>query len=286
MCKNLLDFRKVAILAIAFIAGSIGAKAQSWYIMGEYIWSPPNPQGTYMELHYQAEDVEINGMDYHTIYSEGERGLLGAYRNEDNQVYYCKWNGSDYEEEELLYDYDLEEGDFFNDMDEHPMLLNSITFITDANGVERKKYEFSYIGLEDESEYWIEGVGSNKGFVNRGNYTPTDQGAIFHLLCYHVGEDLIFVNPEYNACDIDQINEAGAESQVGLYPNPACSMLNILNAEGMEINSVEIVDLLGRVVLKAEKTDGIDVSSLPEGQYLVRITGEKAVMRKLTVVKR
>lgn len=283
MGKDLLKLKKAAILAIALIAVSFGAKAQSWYIMGEYLFSPPNPQGTFEELHYQAEDVVIGGLEYHTIYSEGERGLLGAYREDGAQVYYCPWNGSGYDEEELLYDYDLEEGDFFNDTDEHPMMVTSVTTITDQNGVERKVFEFMFLGLEEESEYWIEGVGSNRGFIYRGVYTPTDDGAVFHLLCYHVGEDLIFLNPEFNACDIDEINE-NSENGINIYPNPANNVVRVLNETNAPIHKIEVIDLLGRVVMSSN-SDFIDVSGLSEGQYLVKIYGETTLMRKLTIAK-
>lgn len=283
MGKNLLKLKKAAILAIALIAVSFGAKAQSWYIMGEYLFSPPNPQGTFEELHYQAEDVTIGGLEYHTIYSNGARGLLGAYREDGAQVYYCAWNGSSYDEEELLYDYDLEEGDFFNDTDEHPMMVTSVTTVTDLNGVERKVFEFMFLGLEEESEYWIEGVGSNRGFIYRGVYTPTDDGAVFHLLCYHVGDELIYLNPEYNACDIDEINE-NSENGINIYPNPANNVVRVLNETNAPINKIEIIDLLGRVVMSSN-SDFIDVSGLSEGQYLVKIYSETTLMRKLTIAK-
>ena len=283
MGKNLLKLKKAAILAIALIAVSFGAKAQSWYIMGEYLFSPPNPQGTFEELHYQAEDVTIGGLEYHTIYSNGARGLLGAYREDGAQVYYCAWNGSGYDEEELLYDYDLEEGDFFNDTDEHPMMVTSVTTVTDLNGVERKVFEFMFLGLEEESEYWIEGVGSNRGFIYRGVYTPTDDGAVFHLLCYHVGDELIYLNPEYNACDIDEINE-NSENGINIYPNPANNVVRVLNETNAPINKIEIIDLLGRVVMSSN-SDFIDVSGLSEGQYLVKIYSETTLMRKLTIAK-
>lgn len=283
MGKNLLKLKKAAILAIALIAVSFGAKAQSWYIMGEYLFSPPNPQGTFEELHYQAEDVTIGGLEYHTIYSNGARGLLGAYREDGAQVYYCAWNGSSYDEEELLYDYDLEEGDFFNDTDEHPMMVTSVTTVTDLNGVERKVFEFMFLGLEEESEYWIEGVGSNRGFIYRGVYTPTDDGAVFHLLCYHVGDELIYLNPEYNACDIDEINE-NSKNGINIYPNPANNVVRVLNETNAPINKIEIIDLLGRVVMSSN-SDFIDVSGLSEGQYLVKIYSETTLMRKLTIAK-
>ena len=220
MAIFLQNFKKILALTIALLAISFGVKGQTWYIMGQYIWSPPHPQGTYEETHYQAEDVAINGMEYHTIYSQEQGVLLGAYRNEDNQVYYCKWNGSSYDDEVMLYDYDLEEGDFFNDEDEHPMRVIEVSTITDHNGISRKKITFSFLGLEDETEYWIEGVGSSKGFVNSCNYTPTSDGAIFHLLCYHVGDNLIYTNPTYNNCDVDDVEEPKTEYDVNIYPIP------------------------------------------------------------------
>ena len=285
MDRKMQKFKKIAILVIALFAVSFGVKAQTWYIMGEYIWSPPHPQGTYEEIHYQAEDVTINGMEYHTIYIQGQGVLLGAYRDEDNQVYYCKWNGSEYDEEVLLYDYDLEEGDYFNDDDEHPMVVSAVKTITDFNGVSRKKIEFTFIGLEEESEYWIEGVGSSKGFVNSGNYTPTDDGAIFHLLCYHVDDNLIYLNPDYNACDIDEIDENNNENGFSLYPNPANHIVKIINGNNSAITEIEIIDILGRHVASFENCDEIDVSQLSEGQYLVKIIGETTVVRKLSISK-
>jgi len=282
MVKN---FKKIAILTIALFAVSFGVKGQSWYVMGEYIWSPPHPQGTYEELHYQGEDVGINGMEYHTIYVQGQGLLLGAYRNEDNQVYYCKWNGSAYNDEVLLYDYDLEEGDFFNDLDDHPMIVTNVSTITDNHGVQRKKIEFSFMGLENETEFWIEGVGSSKGFVNSCNYTPTGDGAIFHLLCYHVGDDLIYVNPEYDTCDITEIEENNAENSVSIYPNPANNTINILNNNNLSISKIEILDLLGRTVISTVNHEAIDISGLPEGQYFVKIMGETTMVKKLSVTK-
>lgn len=283
MAKKLQTIKKMAIMAIALMAISFGAKAQTWYVMGEYIWSPPHPQGTFEETHYQAEDTEINGMEYHTVYIHGQGVLLGAYRNEDNQVYYCKWNGSAYDDEVLLYDYDLEEGDFFNDTDDHPMMVTAVSTITDNHGIQRKKIEFSFMGLEDETEYWIEGIGSSKGFVNAGNYTPTNDGAIFHLLCYHVGDDLIYVNPTYNACDIDEVDESNLN--ISVYPNPAKSFINILNNNNLNINKIEIVDVLGRTVISTSSCEQISVSNLPEGQYFVKLYGETTLVKKISICK-
>lgn len=285
MVKNLQNLRKIAMLTIALLAVSFGVKAQQWYVMGEYIWSPPHPQGTYEELHVQGEDVEINGMEYHTIYNNTQGILLGAYRNEENQVYYCKWNGSAYNEEVLFYDYDLEEGDYFNENDPHPMMVTEISTIIDNNGVERRKFEFEFIGLDEEREFWIEGVGSSKGFVNSGNYTPTSDGAIFHLLCYHVDNNVVYVNPAYDVCDVDDIDESSINNSISIYPNPTKDVVKVLNNSNLNISKIEIIDLLGRTVASAKSSDEINVSNLPEGQYFVKLHGETTIVKKLTISK-
>lgn len=286
MTKRLQHLTRFAALAIAMLAISLSASAQQWYVMGEYIWSPPHPQGTFTEVHYQAEDVTISGKDYHTIYIQGQGVLLGAYRNDGNKVYYCKWNGSSYNTEVLLYDYDLEEGDFFNEEDPHMMQVTEVTMITDENHVTRKKFTFEFLGLPDETEFWIEGVGSSKGFVNSCNYTPTEDGAIFHLLCYHVNDNVIYVNPEYNDCDMPYaVEDNTISNDISIYPNPAVDMFKILNHNNLNIYNIEIIDLTGRTVMSTDNTDDIDISAVPEGQYFVKIYGDTTIVRKLFIKK-
>ena len=211
MATRLQNLKKLAIF-VAMLVISLSVNAQTWYIYGEYTWSAPHPVGDFHEHHYQGDVVNIGGMEYTTIYVDSEVNgnyLDGAYRNDDNQVYYCKWNGSSYDDEFLLYDYDLEVGDFFHDDDDHPMQVTEVTTITDLNGVSRKKITFSFSGLTDVTEFWIEGVGSNRGFMHVGQWEADhdSEGEMYHLLCYHVDDDVIYVNPEYNDCDLDDIEE-------------------------------------------------------------------------------
>ena len=291
MATLLQNLKRIAVLAIATIALSLNINAQEWYIYGEYTWSAPHPVGSFYERHYQGETAEIGGMEYQTIYVYNYRyettTLAGAYRNEDNQVYYCKWNGTAYDDEVLLYDYDLEEGDFFHDDDDHPMQVTEVSTIIDHNGVERKKLSFIFVGLPDVTEFWIQGVGSNRGFMYAGRYTPetTSDGEMYHMLCYHIGEYLIYVNPEYNQCDIDDVEENVAENNVSIYPNPAKDIVKILNDNNLTISSVGIIDLTGRTVLSTEKTNDIDISELSEGQYFVKIYGDNVIVKKLFISK-
>ena len=291
MTKRLQHFIQFAVLTVALFATSLNINAQEWYIYGVYTWSAPHPVGTFHEQHHQGEAVTIGGQEYHTIYVQSEANgnyLDGAFRNEDNQVYYRRWNGSAYDDEELLYDYDLEVGDFFHDENEHPMQVTEVSTITDLNGVARKKITFSFIGLTDVTEFWIEGVGSNRGFMNVGMWEAAhdSDGEMYHLLCYHVGNNVSYVNPEYNDCDLPYgIDENIVANDVDIYPNPANQEVNILINNGLNISYVEIIDLTGRVVMKSEKTVGIDITTLPEGQYFVKIVGETSIVRKLFIIK-
>ena len=291
MATRLQNLKKFAALAAAVLFISLSVNAQTWYIYGEYTWSAPHPVGDFHEFHYQGETVNIAGIEYTTIYVDSEVNgnyLDGAFRNEDNQVYYCKWNGSSYDSEELLYDYDLEIGDFFLDESEHPMQVTETATIIDQNGVSRKKITFSFTGLPDDiTEFWIEGIGSNRGFMHVGLWEADhdSEGEMYYLLCYHVDNDVIYVNPEYNTCDIDDIEENMAENGIEVYPNPAKDFVKILNDNNLNIKNIEIVDIFGRTVISTEKCEDIDVSELPEGQYFVKITGESTIVKKLSVLK-
>lgn len=290
MYRNLKNIGKTAILAIAMFAISLGATAQTWYIYGEYTWSAPHPTGTFTEYYHQGESVDIQGVEFNTLYVDNPSTgnyLDGAFRYEDNQVYYCKWNGSAYDDEVLLYDYDLEEGDYFNEDNDHPMKVTEVTMITDNNGVSRKKITFEFLGIPDVSEFWIEGIGSNRGFMHVGMYEAygNSDGEMYHLLCYHIDDDVIFVNPEYNECDIDNIDEKTAGNSVSLYPNPAKDAFKILNDNNMNITNIEIIDLTGRIVMNTVTSADIDISQLPEGQYFVKIYAETTIVRKLFIKK-
>lgn len=291
MASFLQNLRKFAVLAIVTLSISLSLNAQEWYILGKYMWSAPHPTGEFREIHYVGEDVVIVGLEYQTIYIQNPNSgtsLAGAFRNEDEQVYYCKWNGSSYDEEVLLYDYSLEVGDTFNDEDDHWMQVTEVSTITDLLGVHRKKLTFKFNGLEDATEFWIEGVGSSKGFMYVGMYEPVhnSDGEMYHLLCYHLDSDVAFVNPEYNECDLPYSTaENTVGSNVTIYPNPASDFVNILNDNKLNITNIEIIDLTGRIVMSTDKAQNINISKLSEGQYFVKIYSESTIVKKLFITK-
>ena len=56
-----------------------------------------------------------------------------------------------------------------------------------------------------------------------------------------------------------------------LHPNPASGMVTV-TGQGGSVSEVVIIDMQGRRVVSFADTDRFDVSSLPAGQYIVRVT--------------
>ena len=72
------------------------------------------------------------------------------------------------------------------------------------------------------------------------------------------------------AKDITSIEEVG-EVAVFVFPNP---VLNTLNIQGVEENTpLEVYNLTGKLVLKDKGTE-IDVTSLNQGTYILRINNQ------------
>jgi hypothetical protein len=62
------------------------------------------------------------------------------------------------------------------------------------------------------------------------------------------------------------------EHKVELFPNPAS---NELNVEAKNMKQIEIIDMLGRIVMKKERcndAEKLDISSIKDGMYFIRIT--------------
>ncbi len=65
----------------------------------------------------------------------------------------------------------------------------------------------------------------------------------------------------------ERIEEADGV-RLTIYPNPTASMVKI----GAEVDKVEVYDMSGRLMSAEEKTDRIDLSALPQGAYVLRVT--------------
>jgi hypothetical protein len=94
------------------------------------------------------------------------------------------------------------------------------------------------------------------------------------------------VSSNYRDNGITSITQFGNSSQTNIYPNPAKNILYVQSPEtGVKI---EIIDLLGKTVLSqvsSSTSEGVNIQSLSNGTYFVKITDNKGVYTKKFVVE-
>ncbi|MFW5974921.1 MAG: T9SS type A sorting domain-containing protein [Bacteroidota bacterium] len=171
--------------------------------IGIYAFAVCSPGNTIRET--IGNPTEINGQTYFPVYHNdltGNRTTTPGYLREDTasqKVYYYE----SYEDEEgLLYDFSLSEGDtvvvqnYFLNPEETTMVCNAID-TTWIDGEPRKVFSFY-------SDTWIEGIGSLHGLLYSGhNGLP---GGSHELTCCFKNGNLIYDNDAYNSCVVTQFH--------------------------------------------------------------------------------
>jgi len=229
-------------------------------------------------------DTVIDNQTYKTVYKSQEEfsvnwNYWGGIREEDQKVWL---KGTNNYPERLIYDFTLNIGDTINLWDEDPMIVDSIIY-KPINNENRKHIYFSYPGYPLLSEFWIEGIGSNRGIFESGSGTFV--GGTTWALCMKENGDLIYMNPNYNNCFLITEIEESRNLLIEVYPNPAQDKIKIQNTENIKIESISIIDLKGQKLLEFEnnKTE-LDLSEISTGIYLLKVTYEKGeIIRKLIV---
>ncbi len=82
------------------------------------------------------------------------------------------------------------------------------------------------------------------------------------------------------------INENGEQGYVSMYPNPATAIVKL--QANTTINSVEVYNAVGQMVLNTTvkgKTTSLDVSSLQNGVYFVKVNSELGTTTQKLIVK-
>ena len=127
--------------------------------------------------------------------------------------------------------------------------------------------------------------GDGDGFsseLNPGNYLS---GLMLTLFNGGNGDGFA-VNKLTSALTLDLIEQL-IEMDVLLYPNPASHIVNIKSGQGVTITAIEVYDITGKAVhvnLSIDHT--INVSSLPDGMYLLNIISEHGNETKKLIVKK
>ncbi|MDZ7775539.1 MAG: T9SS type A sorting domain-containing protein [Bacteroidales bacterium] len=149
--------------------------------------------------------TEINGQTYFPVYHNqitGNRTATPGYLREDTtsqKVYFYDL----YEDEEgLLYDFSISEGDtvlvqnYFVDFEDVSMVCNDID-TTVIDGEPRKVFSFYY-------DTWIEGIGSLHGLLYSAHGSLPGGG--HELTCCFKNGELVYDNDTYNSCVVTQFH--------------------------------------------------------------------------------
>ena len=175
---------------------------QKWNVV--YMGSMNYPNDYFTEIQSIRDNINLDGVDYKLVWTKSKYGTAkaGAVREEDKRVYYRRKISQNYQDEVLLYDFNLTVGDTVTVNWMHQQLIVLEDSEVEVNGTMRRKLGLGryYIGYPptEVDEYWIEGVGSSYGFLNSG-YEEM-MGSFFYLLCYHENGNLVWDNEAFDDC--------------------------------------------------------------------------------------
>ena len=187
-----------------------GNDRQQWNVV--YIGSMNYPNDCHTEIQSISDNINLDGVDYKLVWTESvyqSKRIAGAVREEDQRVYYRMYWEQSYQDEMLLYDFNLTVGDTVTVGSGDYQLIVLEESEIEVNGTMRRQlglaeYFAGSTNYEVE-EYWIEGVGSTYGFLNSGYEGWV--GAFVHLLCYHEDDDLLWMNENFSSCVMNSDEE-------------------------------------------------------------------------------
>ena len=221
----------------------------------------------YMEIN-TADTVHVNGHDYLHATPRGFffENVDLYFREETSTGRLYRYFPMIDEEEVLLCDMTLTVGDTFYHIDywgmAHPSVVESVSF---ENGRKVIRFALPYLPWHDALTF-REGIFPNNFPIGYLDYYDCEN----NLLCEYKDGEQVFENPEYNTCYIDETSVQEQDLQhVSLYPNPAKETVLI---EGAKASEVQLYNAFGQLVKTVKDSNEINMSGLPQGVYLLRIT--------------
>ncbi len=213
------------------------------------------------ELGRELEKSNDNGISWSSV----------GYINSGNPVYF---QSSKSTSRILLYDFDLQKGDVFNQQE-----VLSIDTI-ECGIVKKKRISFS-------DDIWIEGIGSifYPYFDLDVMGTEISQSNLLYVqydhriypydgryIKYSNYADFIWQNPQMH--NLTFLNELTEFHQVSIFPNPVKDKLTLTLSQAE--NEIKIFDLQGKLWLqqKGGFSAEINVSMLPAGTYMLVVNGK------------
>ena len=304
------DLTKQVILLLLMIIGGSSLKAQVEFapVGAEWnvLWQSNNSATPLYvtESLMIADDTLVDGMTYkkllrklssETTNWQGslDYELYGLMREESGKVFYKTTNQ---ETEFLLYDFCMNVNDTAimyycqNTNNEITVRVDSITTEHIA-GTDRRVFNISckdsYSPDWMQTNTWVEGIGDMAGLLY--SCQPVSAGGITmrRLLCYHENDDLLFIDEEFNSCEVDNIVDYIEENETDIaYFDCHSNILHITQNDIISFN-ITVYDIHGRIVFsnKNHSDNKLDMSFLSNGFYLIRLQNNNKI-QLIKILKR
>jgi hypothetical protein len=123
----------------------------------------------------------------------------------------------------------------------------------------------------------IVSISKSKGLVLIRMGNQVNSGEVPTQFCNSIWEKLNAV-----MCNNTSINDSGSNTKsISIYPNPANTEINFDLPSNDDIQ-VEISDAMGRLIIKEQNKNKIDISNLINGLYFILVKqGERSYTQKL-----
>lgn len=129
---------------------------------------------------------------------------------------------------------------------------------------------------------------TNVGTATQTNYTYYDSTSgylVFRYSTISINVPLLSINDTSTSIESFQTvllsrEENKFDNSITIFPNPIKSEFEIQNVSGITIESVRILDLQGKEILKTKAYGKINLSNLNSGIYLAAIETEKGTINK------
>lgn len=268
-----------------------------WNVLHTLEGPSPSPQHRTTTSYILDGDTILDGIAYKKLFATTKEELVDLRlkcvmrETPEGQVYYRNVKPDHTIEgyERTLYDFSLQPGDIVciigNNLCMSLVAVHDTVYGTD--GVTRRVQLMQYIenGTPRELyETWVEGIGSNLGLLNVASLSMV--GGEYNLLCHYEDGDLIWQNPDFNACymitETEGLGESETETSASVHPNPAKDFIRI---EGTDPLEVRVCNAFGQTVKTVRNTKEISISDLPSGVYFVSITDREGRTCVKKVVK-
>lgn len=277
------------IITVSFLLSSIHAQTYEPLVAPYKMWvvyrANYYPPGTGRTLAYKiAEDsVSIDDEYWHRILKAEDslysQWSIYAYIREENRIVYLKDSYAD-----ILYDFHLGPGDTCFNADSEIMYLIEDTLTGYFAGRDR----FAQV-IKDRGDTLFTGSGSKRGGLLGPEYYQLT-GADYTLVCYYENDSLLYHNPDFTRCYIDNTSsteDLKENDEIKIYPDPVDEKLFIETKIPVRLI---LYDLNGKKVLSAELHRGTNIfqtGTLSPSVYICRIlSGKETVSYKLLKVKR